>query len=74
MSDEGERLHVTFTDDETREVLEIAESVASCLRTAGHEPPPDPMRALLLAARQWHDFFRYSCSLEASQPHDGPVH
>ena len=74
MSGEDERLHVAFTEDETREVLGIANAVADCMRAAGHDVPADPLRALLLAGRMWFDFYAYSCEQALRQPHDGPVH
>ena len=80
MSDErddgaaGERLHIAFSADETREIMGISAAVEGCLKMAGHELPPDPMRGLLAAGRWWFRFYAAECAEALRQPHDGVVH
>ena len=47
---EPEPLNVAFSEDETTRILAIAERYATYCRQHGRQPPPDPVRALLLAA------------------------
>ena len=46
---------VRFTEDESTLAYEIAETTAQYCRENGYEPPPDPMRAVLLAGKWWRD-------------------
>ena len=74
MSGEDERVRVSFTDDETREIMGISAAVEDCLRAAGQELPPDPIRALLMAGRMWFSIYADACSAAVCEPHDGVVH
>ena len=49
-----ERTTVEFNDDETRAVHQLAEWFANACLAHGLKPPPDPMRALLVAAYSLH--------------------
>ena len=69
-----ERLHVTFNDDETREIMGIAAAVEDCLRAAGHELPKDPMRGLLAAGRWWFRFYAAACAETVRKPLDETLH
>ena len=44
---EPEPLNVAFDESEVARILAIAEAYASLCREHGHEPPPDPVRAVL---------------------------